>query len=75
MFNRKLEEKSYKGSFKALPAKIQQYIVPPIYFAFYVFINSFNCKKQSYFGWNLLYLSKKVPYTKRERLSITNLDG
>ena len=29
-------------------------------FAFYVLIDSFNCKKQSYFAWNLFYLSKKV---------------
>ena len=29
------------------------------YFPSYVFINSFNCWKQLYFGWNLFYLSKK----------------
>ena len=23
-------------------------------------LNSFNCYEQSYFGWNLLYLSKKI---------------
>ena len=28
-----------------------------ISFPFYVFINCFNFKKQSYFGWDLLYLS------------------
>ena len=43
-------------------------------FTFYVFINNFHCKKQSYFGWNLLYLFKKGSLTKLERLSIPNLD-
>ena len=41
---------------------------------FYIFINSFNCWRQSYFGWNFLYLSKKTSLTKLERLSIPNLD-
>ena len=43
------------------------------FFAFYVFINSFNCLKQPYFVWNLLYLSKKMSSTKSETLSIHNL--
>ena len=33
-----------------------------IYF-FYFFINSPNCPKQSFLGWNLFYLSKKCPKT------------
>ena len=61
MLNIKLEENSYKISFKVLPVKIQQYIVLSHYFAFYAFINSFNCIKQSYCGRNLLRLSKKCP--------------
>ena len=39
-------------------------------FSFYVFINRSNCKKQSYFGWNLLYLSKRTSLTKPESLLI-----
>ena len=30
--------------------------------------------KKSNFGWNLLYFSKKTPYTKLETLSKLNLD-
>ena len=30
-------------------------------FAVYGFINSSSCSEQSYFGWNLLFLSKKCP--------------
>ena len=41
---------------------------------FYVFINSSNISKQSYFGCYLLYLSYKTSWTKFERLSIPNLD-
>ena len=37
-----------------LPAKFS--------FAFYVFINSLNCRKQAYFGWNLPYRSKSASY-------------
>ena len=35
-------------------------------FAFYIFINSSNCKKQSYIGYNLLYLPKERPKTNLE---------
>ena len=41
-----------------------QNIISMIYckvFFCFLCLNSFNCQRQSYFGWNLLYLSKKRP--------------
>ena len=37
------------------------------------FLNSFNCYKQSYFGQNLVDLSKNTFYTKFERFSKPDL--
>ena len=42
---------------------IMKMIKCKVSFVFYVSINSFNIQKQSYLGWNLLYLSKKHPKT------------
>ena len=49
-------------------------IVCNFFSAFWVFINSFICQKQSYLGWNLLHLSKRTSYTKSERVLTPNLN-
>ena len=41
---------------------------------FKVFIKSSNFQKQSFCGWNLLYLSKNMSYIKIQRLWIPNVD-
>ena len=49
-------------------------IVCEIFFSFYIFVNSSNCSKQSYFDWNFLYPSKKTFQANLESLSISNMD-
>ena len=39
---------------------LSKWLLSKFYFGIYVSINSSNSQKQSYFGWNLLYLSKKM---------------
>ena len=52
-----------KGKFGKTPKNLKilrKWLSEKFCFAFYVFINSSNCWKQSYLDWNLLCLSKKA---------------